>query len=325
MRSFHHIPLLGRVRSRDTLAGFRVLDHLDTVEDQQPDIGFVIEEAAAPLEVAVDRGSSPRPADRRRDAVAVGLWLADRRDPVPTEAPNWKSQKEDETWRFSVTKNDLLSALRPEEGSICVWGSWNHSEGDQEEHITISSALVNSERGHSLLRALQTIRDPHGYRIPPSGNDLEIDSGQYQLKGWIWETSREHGIDERDPWSGDIGYPPIRPAKWFSELVGLHSDAERRLWWTSSRGNPVLHSRMWGRKATKNEYMSPETGSRMIASERVLREWLSRLGMNIIIEVQIRREFRRDSYSGRQEDSLEYRPPYTLVVLFDVEGRIETL
>lgn len=254
-----------------------------------------------------------------------GLWLADRRDPVPTEAPNWKSQKEDETWRFSVTKNDLLSALRPEEGSICVWGSWNHSEGDQEEHITISSALVNSERGHSLLRALQTIRDPHGYRIPPSGNDLEIDSGQYQLKGWIWETSREHGIDERDPWSGDIGYPPIRPAKWFSELVGLHSDAERRLWWTSSRGNPVLHSRMWGRKATKNEYMSPETGSRMIASERVLREWLSRLGMNIIIEVQIRREFRRDSYSGRQEDSLEYRPPYTLVVLFDVEGRIETL
>lgn len=71
MRSFHHLPLLGRVRSRDTLAGFRVLDHLDTVEDQQSDIGFVVEEAAAPLEIAVDRGSSPRPADRRRDAVAV--------------------------------------------------------------------------------------------------------------------------------------------------------------------------------------------------------------------------------------------------------------
>src|SRR5690606_1240109 len=61
----------GRVRSRDTLAGFRVLDHLDTVEDQQSDIGFVVEEAAAPLEIAVDRGSSPRPADRRWNTVAV--------------------------------------------------------------------------------------------------------------------------------------------------------------------------------------------------------------------------------------------------------------
>ncbi|HVW57832.1 MAG TPA: ATP-binding protein [Rhizobiaceae bacterium] len=254
-----------------------------------------------------------------------GLWLADRRDPVPTEAANWKSQKEDDAWRFSITKNDLLDALRPEEDGICVWGSWNHAEGDQEEHITISSALVNSDRGHSLLRALQTIGDPHGYRIPPSGNDLEIDFGQYQLKGWIWETSREHGIDERDPWAGDVGYPPIRPAKWFSDLVGLHSDSERRLWRTSSDDQPVLRSRAWGRKSTKNEFMSPEIGSRMVANEEALTRWLSPLGMNIILEVQIRRDFRRDSYRRRQEESSEYLPPYTLVVLIDAEGRIETL
>ncbi len=254
-----------------------------------------------------------------------GLWLADRRDPVPTEAPNWKSRGEDEAWRFSITKNDLLDALRFEENGICVWGSWNRVEGDQEEDITISSALVNSERGHSLLRALQTIPDPHGYRIPPSGNDLEIDFGHYQLKGWIWETSGEHGIDKRDPWAGDIGYPPIRPAKWFSDLVGLQSDDERRLWRTLSSDQPVLCSRVWGRKSIKNEYVSPEIGSRLIVSEKALKQWLSSLGMNIILEVQIRRDFRRDSYRRRQEESSEYLPPYTLVVLIDAEGRIETL
>lgn len=253
-----------------------------------------------------------------------GLWLADRRDPVPTVAPNWKSQ-EDDAWRFSITKTDLLAALKPEEDGICVWGSWNRAEGDQEERISISSALVNSDRGHSLLRALQTIQDPHGYRIPPSGNDLEIDYGKYQLKGWIWETSKEHGIDERDPWAGDIGYPPIRPAEWFCESIGLHSDYERRMWRTSSSDQPVMRSHVWGRKSTKNEYMSPETGSRMIASEESLAQWLSFLGMNIILEVQISRDFRRDSYRRRREESLEYLPPYTLMVMIDAAGRIETL
>jgi hypothetical protein len=40
-----------------------------------------------------------------------GLWLADRRDPKPTEVPEWKSGKETDDWQFSVTKDELLSAF----------------------------------------------------------------------------------------------------------------------------------------------------------------------------------------------------------------------
>jgi hypothetical protein len=176
------------------------------------------------------------------------------------------------------------------------------------------------------MRALQTTQNPHDYRIPPSGNELEIDTGPYQLKGWIWETSREHGIDERDPWAGEIEYPPLRPAKWFSDKNDLQSDYERRVWHSSLTGSePVLYSYTWGRKSEKNEYVTPETGSRLIADVEAIKTWLSSIGMDLIIEVQISRDFRRDSYRRRQAKTIEYLPPYTLIVIFRANGKIETL
>ena len=176
------------------------------------------------------------------------------------------------------------------------------------------------------MRALQTASNPHSYRIPPSGDDLEIDSGQFKLKGWVSETSKEHGIDERDPWAGDIGYPPLRPAKWFSTRNDLQSDDERRIWHSSSLGErPVMCSYVWGQKSEKNDYSTPETGSRLIANVEALKLWLSSISMDLILKVQINREFRRDSYRHRQEDTPEYLLPYTLVILFRSNGEIETI
>jgi hypothetical protein len=264
--------------------------------------------------------------DRHQLTRSDGLWLADRRDPKPTEVPEWKSKKETDDWQFSVTKDELLSAFVFGDQSICVWGNWNYSEGDREERIRISSALVSVKHAHSLMRALQTASNPYDYRIPSSGDELEIDSGLYQLKGWIWETSREHGIDEHDPWAGDIGYPPLRPARWFSNKNDLQSDYECRVWHSSaSGGEPVLYSYVWGRKSEKNEYVSPETGTRLLAGVEPLKTWLSSIGMDLIIEVQISRDFRRDSYRSRQAGTTEYLLPYTLIVIFKGNGKIETL
>ena len=263
--------------------------------------------------------------DRHQLTRSDGLWLADRRDPKPTEVPEWKSEKETDDWQFSVTKDKLLSAFVFGDQSICVWGDWNYSEGDREENIEISSALVTAKHAHSLMRALQTTLNPYDYRIPPSGNELEIDSVPYQLKGWIWETSREHGIDKRDPWAGDIGYPPFRPAKWFSDRNDLQSDYERRIWQSSVTGNePILYSYTWGRKSEKNEYVTPETGTRLLADIEAIKTWLSSIGMDLIIEVQISRDFRQDSYLSRKAVTTEYLLPYTLIVIFKGNGKIET-
>ena len=257
---------------------------------------------------------------------ADDLWLADRRDPDPLEVPRWKLEEVSDTWCFSVTKDDLLDAFQFADQGICVWGSWNNTDSDREERISVSSALVNGEQAHSLMRAFQTASDSHRYRIPPSEDDLEVDSGQFKLKGWILVTSKEHGIDERDPWAGDIGYPPLRPAKWFAKKNDLQSDAEHRIWHSPALGKqPVMHSYVWGRKPEKNDYTTPETGSRLIVDIEALKLWLSSSSMDLILEVQINREFRRDSYRHRQEDTPEYLLPYTLVILFRSNGEIETI
>ncbi|MCK5240858.1 ATP-binding protein [bacterium] len=255
-----------------------------------------------------------------------GLWLADRRDPKPTEIPEWKSEKEIDNWPYSITKDELLSAFVFGEQRICVWGEWNSSEGDREERVHVSSAFVNVEHAYSLMRALQTTLSPYDYGIPSSGSDLEIDSEPYQLKGWIRGSSREHRIDKRDPWAGDIVYPPIRPAKWFSKKKDLQSDYECRLWHSSAPDcSPVLTSYVWGRKSGKNEYTSPETGSRLLADVEALKTWLSSINMDLIIEVQINRDFRRDSYHYRQKKTEEYLLPYTLIAIFKANGKIKTL
>lgn len=257
---------------------------------------------------------------------ADDLWLADRRDPDPLEVPRWKLEEVSDTWCISVTKSDLLEPIRFGSKGICVWGSWNNTDSDREERISVSSALVDAEHAHSLMRALQTASNPHNYRIPPSGDDLEIDSGQFKLKGWVSETSKEHGIDERDPWAGDIGYPPLRPAKWFAASNDLQSDDECRIWHSPSLSDrPVMYSYVWGRQSEKNAYTTPETGSRLIADIEALKLWLSSISMDLILEVQINREFRRGSYRHRQEDTPEYLLPYTLVILFRSNGKIETI
>ena len=257
---------------------------------------------------------------------ADDLWLADRRDPDPLEVPRWKLEEVSDTWCFSVTKGDLLEAIRCGRKGICVWGSWNNIDGDREEWISVSSALVNATHAHSLMRALQTAPNSHSHHIAPSGDDLEIDSGQFKLTGWVAETSKEHGIDKRDSWAGDIGYPPLRPAKWFAASNELQSDAERRIWHSSSLGErPVMCSYVWGQKSEKKDYITPESGSRLIANVEALKLWLSSISMDLILKVQINREFRRDSYRHRQEGNPEYLLPYTLVILFRSNGEIETI
>lgn len=48
-----------------------------------------------------------------------------------------------------------------------------------------STGLVSSDTAHALVRALQAIWDDFDYRIPPERNDLEIDPGDYVLRGWL--------------------------------------------------------------------------------------------------------------------------------------------
>ena len=156
----------------------------------------------------------------RRD----GRWLADRRDPIPLERPAWKDEKETEEWRWAIARNDFDRILIAPDRWMNLWGRWTWISGHREESIHVYSALVSSDRSMALLRALQSVDNPHDYRIPDADDDLQIDCEGFQLKGWIVDRSRDSGLDEQDPWAGAIRYPPPAPAAYITDLMKLNSD-----------------------------------------------------------------------------------------------------
>ena len=255
-----------------------------------------------------------------------GLWLADRRDPNPPVDSAWKCTEESDEWPFSVMRSDLDSVSYIGADNSCVWGSWVNSSGSRIQRTSINSALIKPENSDALLRALQTAPDASRYVLPTSGGEQEIDYSMYQLSGWILNYSDELGIDEFDPWSGEIRYPTLRPADWFIEKFGLISDYEKRLWYCKGQKRQVLmRSEIWGYKDENEHYYTPESGERILINKEFLTKCLASLGKELIFEVQIEREYSRNSYHFDRNSDFLYIPPYTLIFIFKSDGTIRTI
>jgi hypothetical protein len=265
--------------------------------------------------------------NRHRLTRSDGLWLSDRRDIDPTEEPAWKFLTENENWQCSIGREDLLKTIFLNDSYINVWGAWSYSYNDQKENIRISSVLVTKDKAWPLLFRLQKEPNPYSYPLPVSGGDFEVVFEEYQVRGWITESSNDSGIDERDPWAGSIAYPPLQPADWFVNQNNLKFDCERRVWNVSLISmEPALKSYVWGeRESERNVNVSSESGKLLTANVNEIKNWLVTMDMDLIIEVQITRGFKYDSYRYKKKDFQEHLYPYRLVVIFRSTGQIEAL
>ena len=255
-----------------------------------------------------------------------GKWLADRRDPIPAIWSVWKNSEETPEWPTSVSKAILLDQL-DDKKFIPVWGRWQEVVGNREQFTYVSSALVSPTRSDALVRALQTAKDPMSYYIPLSGDDdLQIDSGQFQLKGWVMLEPRNDGIDRFDPWAGSVNFPSVRPAKWFCDKLELSSDCEGRVWHQPSDITDVqVRSLTWGKNEEEMEHMTPEKGFRLEVQRKTFCTWLKQLNLDLIFEIQIERKFSRNFYR-KSETSLGFNtPPCTLIVAMDSDGILRTI
>ena len=252
-------------------------------------------------------------------------WLADRRDPDPLIWPAWKDAEEADNWPFSVDKSDLLGQISDPD-RIPVWGGWTEVSGHREQSVDISSALVSPVRSLALLRALQTAPNPMNYRVPSANDDAEIKVGAFELLGWISTGAESCGIDEYDPWAGVVSYPALRPGVWICDRFHLSSDPEGRIWQGSKGAEGVqFNSQTWGRREAEREYQTSETGARLEMPKDALLHCLTELKMDLIMEIQVRREFRGDSYRYREASPDLYVPPYNLIVKFASDGTVETI
>lgn len=204
-----------------------------------------------------------------------------------------------------------------------MWGRWVRGDSGRTETIQINSALVSSQRSKALLRAAQHA-EPLDYRIPPAGDDLQVDSGPYQLKGWVDNETDNPGRDEFDPWAGSIHVPAPRPAQFICEALSLQPGDQERFWFRSNEENqqPVLWSQAWG---SEDEDSGGNLGHRLQASQALLTVLLNEFQMDLIVKVQIDRKNRQSKYDRNRGEDHGYIPPYCRLYLLNSEGDWTTL
>jgi hypothetical protein len=253
-----------------------------------------------------------------------GYWVADRRDPEPLEQPVWRNEPRTDDWRWSVCKRDFDRVLGFDSARINVWGRWVRGDSGRTETIQISSALVSSQRSQALLRAAQHA-EPLDYRIPPTGDDLQIDVGPYQLKGWIDDETNERRLDEFDPWAGSIHLPAPRPAQFVCDALNLRPGDQERVWFHRDQGGQqMLWSQIWGAE-TDDEYSEGDSGRRLQASRGLLTALLNHFRLDMIVKVQIERKNRESNYDRTRGEDHGYIPPYCRLYLLDTKGDWTTL
>jgi hypothetical protein len=255
-----------------------------------------------------------------------GRWLADRRDPVPLERRRWLQEKNTDHWHWQITPDDFIEQLvfkKNEETWLRVGGYWSDNDGDREEQFHVYSALVSPESSSSLLNALSSCSNPHDFKLPDyNEEDFEIDEQPFQLKGWLNKKSRDSYLNEFDPHSGEIEYPPYKIGDSFIEKFNLSTDNEQREWFFPDMDSAALFSELWGYKQREDREIPARRGNRITASIGFLKSLCASLKCEIIIEIQIERRIIQKSYNSRTGDEVGYVPPYYKLYIFSKNGQL---
>lgn len=252
-----------------------------------------------------------------------GRWLADRRDPAPLRFPKWVHESKTKEWRSEITSDDFLNAIFTEfngETWLNVYGSWNESDYDRNEHIYISTSVVCPVASQSLLNALSTCPDPNDFKLPEYQEErMEFTRSPFVLKGWVWRESMSVRLDEYDPLAGGIVYPPYQVGQEFIDFLGLTSDLERRNWFSKDSSNPSLRCNIWCTGKPRPDEDPYRSGRRLSASLMFLKNLCTSMKVDIIFKVQFDRRFKRNSYMRDEADGYD---PQCKIYILSADGRL---
>lgn len=240
-----------------------------------------------------------------------GRWLSDRRDADPRRTSSDLSVPDDQAWRWSVAADDFILYFSSDESRLLtVWEESAREERARRQDVKVHTALVDRSRSIALMAALQTADSPFDFLIPDAGDESEIDSEGYILRGWIDSDPETDGIDKDDPFGEGIDYPPPYPSAEVQELLGLVPDADMRFWRGSGgASDPDLVVSTWN-DLDSQRYGRGVGGSgvRVQIRPETLEELLERLSLDLIAKVAIDRK--TFDYSGKRTDDADHGMGY---------------
>ncbi|AIY08774.1 hypothetical protein LK13_09330 [Paenibacillus polymyxa] len=254
-----------------------------------------------------------------------GYWLYDRRDPIPLSRREWINDSRKPEWREEISNDDFLDGLLAERNGelwLNVFGSWQDGDSERAESFYITSSLVSSATAQSLLHALSTCSNPHDFKLPAYEEDeMEIDLDTFKLKGWVYQEEAYKYLDEFDPHSAKVDYPPYKIGNSITEKMKISSDYEKREWTLADESKASIICEIWVPIYDSHEEEEIRRGNRLTASLLFLKRLCTEFQSELIIEVQIRRSFRQKSYM-RGSESNEYKPPFSKLFIFSADGRL---
>ena len=261
------------------------------------------------------------------------MWLSDVRSPKPFEDRLWfRPQNEIDVWLENVNDDDFLAelGLNRADGSIIV--DANHETRSRGFHVSarVHTALVAPSTAGALVRALQSIDDSWDYKIPAVGEEHEINSVPYKLVGWLLDDTHDLGIDERDPFRYGIRAIASHPSKRVESALKLRFVHDNRVGWLDARRRKLAFVyEAWGDDRDDHSERSlydesvRSSGWRFLADKETLRDLLNRMGLDLIVEIEITRRNKSGYEYSRDDKEEEKETRYDRVILLRRDGTIE--
>ncbi len=194
--------------------------------------------------------------------------------------------------------------------------------------MLLNPALVAPGVSHALVRALQSADNSHDYRLPPAGNDLEIDHQPYQLKGWLLDVESIDGIDKLDPFCKQIRRIECKPSQTVVDMLNLEFFFnEFPVWIEKKTHRPIFTYEAWDdgledENQRNRSYPLPlSEGWRLKVESTALQTFLQKSKFYLIAEVEITRKDLDYDYSRNDEDSKK-KSSYARILLFEEDGTL---
>lgn len=258
-------------------------------------------------------------------------WGSDHRAPPPLRPATFGVIPPKDTWR-DRTPSDFDAELLSADGLELVVDSYTDIHAhDRSATSFVNTALVSPGTAPALLAALQTCSDPSDFRLPEErrsdrGNEFEIDEPGFRLSGWMFEQHREDvGLEQHDSLRR-ISLTFTRPGTAFVDHRRLTPLGNGRAY-VDSAGRTIAHTEHWddiaSRRADSGTTVTSGHQTFVLVSE--LLDFLAGVGMDLICEVRIARQFDRRDRSINSGDDDSYETGQSRIYLLRRDGDLITL
>ena len=258
------------------------------------------------------------------------FWVSDLRAATPVEEllqgffptdDKWRGLSNEDYDRELGLSGDGVVHRLVVAGDIDLWDRDHHGS------VHVKSALVTPHTATALLRALQTAERASDYRLPfeNEGSEyggVEIDESPFGLLGWLAEIRSDRDcLEEHDP----LGRIPV------SFSIPGNDIRTRRKWkasstptkFTNQEGKVLASVLAWSDDSVPGEddLRTPHShGCRTLVDLPELLEYLNERGLDLVVEVQIARNWHSRTQKDRQYDLGTSR-----IYLIRRSGKRETL